>query len=98
MTMNEKEIILGDYKLVLDYRCYDIYFHNEQVGFKSDMTLSAIGTNDTDLITLLLLKYQPGPEFKMYPHLYVITLHGEIVGECACDDDIVSWVDTYDDT
>ena len=66
---------LGDYKLVLDYGwkiiIYDIYLHDEGVGwvvFLNDMSLHRIFTNDTDLITLLLLRYQPGPEFTISPY------------------------------
>ena len=36
------------------------------VGFLNDMIID-IRTTDTDLIMLLLLKYQPRPGFKIYP-------------------------------
>ena len=70
MTM--KEILLGDYKFVLDdevTHMYDIYLHDEGVGwvwFNQDMSLRRICTNDTDLITLLLLRYQVSPDFKLF--------------------------------
>ena len=72
MTM--KEILLGDYKFVLDdevTHMYDIYLHDEGVGwvwFNQDMSLLTLRTDDTDLITLLLLRYQPGPEFTIHPY------------------------------
>ena len=66
------EIILGDYTVtpgsfMLGY--YDIYLHDEGVGwvwFNQDMSLRRICTNDTDLITLLLLRYQVSPDFKLF--------------------------------
>ena len=71
-----EEILLGDYTITLSFRgrdllIYHIYLHNEGVGwvyFKADMSLHQIGTNDTDLITLLLLRYQVSPDFKIYPY------------------------------
>ena len=69
-----EEILLGDYKLALDSEftyIYNIYLHNEGVGvvvFDDDMSLRRIFTNDTDLITMLLLKYQVSPVFKIYPY------------------------------
>ena len=69
-----EEILLGDYKLALDSEftyIYNIYLHNEGVGwvwFNQDMSLRRIFTNDTDLITMLLLKYQVSPDFKIYPY------------------------------
>ena len=68
------KILLGDYTLTFwneFTNLYDIYLHNEGVGwvyFKADMSLHQIGTNDTDLITLLLLRYQVSPDFKIYPY------------------------------
>ena len=74
MTENEKEILLGDYTITLwpgyNY-VYDIFHHNEKIGWVSflpDMPLRRIFTNDTDLITMLLLKYQVSPDFKIYPY------------------------------
>ena len=71
--MNMKEIVLGDYTITLwpgyNY-VYDIYLHDKQVGwvvFLNDMSLRRICTNDTDLITLLLLRYQVSPYFEIYP-------------------------------
>ena len=71
------EIILGDYTMVPKYplwfdlyQGYDIYLHDEGVGwvwFNQDMSLRRICTNDTDLITLLLLRYQVSPYFEIYP-------------------------------
>ena len=71
------EIILGDYTVtpgsfMLGY--YDIYLHNKKIGwvvFLNDMSLLTLCTDDTDLITLLLLKYQVSPVFKIYPYYYV---------------------------
>ena len=69
-----EEILLGDYTLTFwneFTNLYDIYLHNEGVGwvyFKADMSLHQIGTNDTDLITLLLLRYQVSPDFKIYQY------------------------------
>ena len=71
--MNMKEIVLGDYTVtpgsfMLGY--YDIYLHNKKIGwvvFLNDMSLRRICTNDTDLITLLLLRYQVSPYFEIYP-------------------------------
>ena len=70
--MNMKEIVLGDYTITLwpgyNY-VYDIYLHDKQVGwvvFLNDMSLRRICTNDTDLITLLLLRYQVSPDFKLF--------------------------------
>ena len=68
------EIILGDYTVtpgsfMLGY--YDIYLHNKKIGFvvfDDDMSLYKIRTDDTDLITLLLLKYQTDANFKIYPY------------------------------
>ena len=75
MNMTE-EILLGDYTITLSFRgrdllIYHIYLHNEKIGWVSflpDMPLRRIFTNDTDLITLLLLRYQPGPEFTISPY------------------------------
>ena len=68
-----EEIILGDYTMVPKYplwfdlyRGYDIYLHDKKIGFVrffDDMSLRRIFTNDTDLITILLLKYHPGLRF-----------------------------------
>ena len=72
MTM--KEILLGDYKFVLDdevTHMYDIYLHDEGVGwvwFNQDMSLLTLRTDDTDLITLLLLKYKTSTKFSIYPY------------------------------
>ena len=73
MTM--KEILLGDYKLVFDdgweIIIYDIYLHDKKIGwvvFLNDMSLLTLRTDDTDLITMLLLKYQVSPDFKIYPY------------------------------
>ena len=69
-----EEILLGDYKLTLSsgfISSYDIFHHNEKIGwvwFNQDMSLRRIFTNDTDLITMLLLKYQVSPVFKIYPY------------------------------
>ena len=64
---------LGDYTLTFwpgyNY-VYDIFHHNEKIGwvvFLNDMSLRRICTNDTDLITLLLLRYQVSPYFEIYP-------------------------------
>ena len=69
-----EEILLGDYTITLwpgyNY-VYDIFHHNEKIGwvwFNQDMSLRRIFTNDTDLITMLLLKYQVSPVFKIYPY------------------------------
>ena len=70
-----EDIVLGDYTVtpgsfMLGY--YDIYLHNKKIGwvvFLNDMpTLDTISTNDTDLIALLLLRYQVSPDFKIYPY------------------------------
>ena len=69
-----EEILLGDYTITLwtgFISSYDIHLHNEGVGwvwFNQDMSLRRIFTNDTDLITMLLLKYQVSPDFKIYPY------------------------------
>ena len=69
-----KEILLGDYTLTCwneFTNLYGIYLHDKKIGwvyFKADMSLRRIGTNDTDLITLLLLRYQVSPDFKIYPY------------------------------
>ena len=70
-----EDIVLGDYTVtpgsfMLGY--YDIYLHNKKIGwvvFLNDTpTLDTISTNDTDLIALLLLRYQVSPDFKIYPY------------------------------
>ena len=72
MTM--KEILLGDYKFVLDdevTHMYDIYLHDKKIGwvwFNQDMSLLTLRTDDTDLITLLLLKYKTSTKFSIYPY------------------------------
>ena len=74
-----EEIILGDYTMVPKYplwfdlyQGYDIYLHNKHVGrvsFLDDMpTLDTISTDDTDLITILLLKYQVSSRFEILPY------------------------------
>ena len=72
MTM--KEILLGDYKLVFDdgweIIIYDIYLHDKKIGwvvFLNDMSLLTLCTDDTDLITLLLLRYQVSPLLHTHP-------------------------------
>ena len=73
MTMTE-EILLGDYKLTLSsgfISSYDIFHHNEKIGWVSffdDSTVDLIYSSDTDLITMLLLRYQVSPDFKIYPY------------------------------
>ena len=69
------DIKVGDYTLSLVsdvYRWYTIYLHYDHAGwciFKQDTSsLHRIYTNDTDLITLLLLKYQTDANFKIYPY------------------------------
>ena len=73
-----EEIILGDYKISFYYMftrnaniLYAIYLHDKQVGwvyFVNDMpTLDTVWSNDTDLITILLLRYNTTPYFKIYP-------------------------------
>ena len=69
-----EEILLGDYTLTsppVFTNLYNIYLHNKKIGgviFLNDMSLRRIYTNDTDLITLLLLRYQVSPDFKIYPY------------------------------
>ena len=69
-----EEILLGDYKLTsppVFTNLYNIYLHNKKIGgviFLNDMSLRRIYTNDTDLITLLLLRYQVAPRFKIIPY------------------------------
>ena len=73
-----KEIVLGDYTLVLDnayYMIYLVYLHDKKIGwvwFNQDMSLLTLRTDDTDLITLLLLRYQPGPEFTISPYEIIL--------------------------
>ena len=74
--MKEK-IILGDYKFESDnYNgdrngAYKVYLHNEyvrSVWFVADITsLNVIYSDDTGLIALLLLMYQPSYDFSIYP-------------------------------
>ena len=65
---------LGDYTLTFwneFTNLYAIYLHNKKIGFVrffDDMSLRRIYTNDTDLITLLLLRYQVAPRFKIIPY------------------------------
>ena len=72
-----EEILLGDYTLTFwneFTNIYNIYLHNKKIGwvqFLPDMALHTLCTDDTDLITLLLLKYQVSPVFKIYPYYYV---------------------------
>ena len=68
-----KEIILGDYKLTLwpgyNY-VYGIYLHDKKIGFvifDDNMSLLTLRTDDTDLITLLLLRYQVSPLLHTHP-------------------------------
>ena len=69
-----KEIVLGDYTLVLDnayYMIYLVYLHDKKIGwvwFNQDMSLLTLRTDDTDLITLLLLKYKTSTKFSIYPY------------------------------
>ena len=70
-----EEMLLGDYTITLwtgFISSYDIRLHNKRVGgrvwFTQDMSLRRIYTNDTDLITLLLLRYQVAPRFKIIPY------------------------------
>ena len=72
-----EEILLGDYTLTCwneFTNLYGIYLHDKKIGwvqFLPDMALHTLCTDDTDLITLLLLKYQVSPVFKIYPYYYV---------------------------
>ena len=67
-----EEILLGDYKFVLDdevTHMYDIYLHNKKIGwvsFLDDSTVDLIYSSDTDLITMLLLRYQTTPKFEIH--------------------------------
>ena len=72
-----EEMLLGDYTITLSFRgrdllIYHIYLHNKHVGrvsFLDDMpTLDTISTDDTDLITILLLKYQVSSRFEILPY------------------------------
>ena len=73
-----EEILLGDYKLTLSSRfipVYGIYLHDKKIGFvifDDNMSLLTLRTDDTDLITLLLLRYQPGPEFTISPYEIIL--------------------------
>lgn len=82
--MAEKEIVLGDYTATSSgrrganssgyYDIFEVYHHIELVAvvnFSDGMALDGIYSNDTDLITMLLLKYQPGPGFTIFPKFEV---------------------------
>ena len=67
-----EEILLGDYKLTLSSRfipVYGIYLHDKKIGwvsFLDDSTVDLIYSSDTDLITMLLLRYQTTPKFEIH--------------------------------
>ena len=72
--MNMKEILLGDYTLTCwneFTNLYGIYLHDKKIGwvvFLNDMSLLTLRTDDTDLITMLLLKYQVSPGLTITPY------------------------------